>query len=215
MKCLTLTLILALMVSLTANANPPDTEYFRNMHLFWSQLYGNGGETLYCGQRFGKNKGRKINIEHVFPMSWAINTVTCQNRDHCRSVSPRFNKIEADMHNLYPARAYINKERGAQAYGMVQGETQKFGRCDFEINRKRRLVEPWPEVRGNIARAMFYMYSTYGLKLFSRQGELLKQWHHKDPPDAEERRRNQIIDRLQGKRNPYIDKPDLTEKLKF
>jgi len=197
------------------NTKIPDTEYFQNMRLFWSRLYGKGGETLYCGQRFGPNKGRGINIEHIFPMSWVINTLNCRDRSHCRSVSPRFNKIEADMHNLYPARAHINKERGARAFGMVAGEPRKFGRCDFEIDRKRRLIEPRPEVRGNIARAMFYMHSTYGLKLFSRQGKLLKQWHREDPPDAGERHRNEIIERLQGKRNPFIDRPELVKNLRF
>jgi len=119
------------------------------------------------------------------------------------------------MHNLYPAQADINKARGSQAYGMVLGEPRRFGRCDFEVDLQKRHVEPQPAVRGNIARAMFYMHATYKLKLFSRQAVLLKQWHREDPPDQEELRRNQVIERIQGRRNPFIDHPEQLESLQF
>ncbi|MET0106461.1 MAG: endonuclease [Sedimenticola sp.] len=72
-----------------------------------------------------------------------------------------------------------------------------------------------PASRGNIARAMFYMHDTYGLTIFKRQGELLKQWNRKDPPDREERRRNALIDEIQGTRNHFIDNPRAAEKLRF
>lgn len=199
----------------TAIAKPPATAYFQNMSLFWSQLYGDGGHTLYCNQLFGSKKGRQINIEHVFPMGWVTKALNCGSRSQCRTTSPRFNQIEADMHNLYPAQANINKARGSQAYGMVQGEPRQFSRCDFEIDLQKRRVEPRPAVRGNIARAMFYMQATYKLTLFSRQADLLKQWHSEDPPDHEELRRNQIIERIQGRRNPFIDHPEQVESLQF
>ena len=216
MKHLALTCALLLGGALTtANAKTPDTEYFRNMPLFWSQLYGGGGVTLYCGQPFGPRKGRAINIEHVFPMGWVTKALNCGKRSHCRKVSPRFNQIEADMHNLYPAQAKINKARSSYAYKILPGEPRHFGRCDFEIDEQKRRAEPRPEVRGDIARAMLYMHTTYDLRLFSRQGKLLKGWHRQDPPDEEERRRNRIIERLRGNRNPFIDDPDLIDTLTF
>jgi len=91
---------------------------------------------------------------------------------------------------------------------MVKGEKRHYGVCDFEVDRKRRLVEPRPQVRGDIARAMFYMAETYGFTIFKRQGKLLTRWHKEDPPDANERRRNTAIEDLQGTRNPYIDQPE-------
>ncbi len=191
-----------------AVAKPPDTAYFRNLPLFWSQLYGDGGHTLYCNRPFGPRKGRRINVEHVFPMGWVARALGCGSRSRCRATSPRFNRIEADMHNLYPALARINKARGSRAFGRVPGERRAFGTCDFEIDAQKGWVEPRPAVRGNIARAMLYMQSRYGLKLFPRQARLLRQWHREDPPDPEERRRNRIIERLQGERNPFIDHPE-------
>lgn len=193
----------------------PHGEYFNILPLFWSKLYPNGGETLYCGRKFGSNKGRAINIEHVFPMSWTLKKFRCRDRNHCRKTSPRFNQIEADMHNLYPARKDINHARSSYTFTMIKGEKRRFGQCDIEIDRRRRQVEPRPASRGNIARAMFYMNDTYGLSIFRKQGKLLKRWHQEDPPDMEERRRNDAIEKIQGSRNRFIDRPGLAYRLKF
>ncbi len=181
-------------------------DYFEALPRFWGGVYADGGETLYCGRRFGRRHGRSINVEHVFPMAWVTKALKCGKRKECRENSHRFNSIEADMHNLFPALASINKRRGAFAFAEIPGEPGK-GKCDFEVDEKRRVVEPRPEVRGDIARAMFYMSHRYGLKLYRRQQELLLRWHREDPPSAEEYRRNDVIQKLQGQRNPFIDNP--------
>lgn len=190
-------------------------DYQEALPVFWSEVYANGGETLYCGRKFGRNKGGAINGEHVFPMSWVMKKLRCRSRTQCRRSSPLFNRIEADLHNLYPSIATINEARGAMAYGMVLGEQRHFGACDFEVDKNRRKVEPRRKARGNIARAMFYMQDVYGLEIFRRQGELLKKWHREDPPDDEERRRNNHIEQVQGTRNRFIDNPASVEKLRF
>ncbi len=208
--------LLGLCLSSTASAyKRPDGEYFNILPLFWSKIYPSGGETLYCGRRFGSNKGRAINIEHIFPMGWALNRFSCRDRNHCRRTSPEFNLVEADMHNLYPSRKDINYSRGSYAFALLKGEKRRFGQCDFELDQRRRRVEPRPASRGNIARAMFYMHDTYGLTIYAKQGNLLKQWHRQDPPDAEEQRRNNAIEKIQGTRNKFIDRPGLAYGLKF
>jgi deoxyribonuclease I len=208
--------LLGICLSTSATAyKRPDGEYFNILPLFWSKVYPNGGETLYCGRRFGSNKGRGINIEHVFPMGWTLKKFRCRDRNYCRRNSPEFNRIEADMHNLYPARKEINRARSSYAFAMLKGEKRRFGQCDVEIDRRRRRIEPRPESRGNIARAMFYMYDRYGVTIFRKQGELLKQWHREDPPDAQEQRRNDAIEKIQGSRNRFIDQPGLAYELKF
>ena len=190
-------------------------DYFEALPLFWQKIYPEGGETLYCGRSFGRNKGRSINIEHVYPMGWVVRAQGCRKRDECRRSSRRFNQIEADMHNLYPARKDINKSRSSHPFGMIEGERRDYGKCDFEFDQHRRKVEPRPAVRGNIARAMFHMSETYGLRIYRRQGEMLQRWNREDPPDREERRRNQAIEDLQGTRNRFIDDPDRADKLRF
>ena len=200
-----------------AFAGPPSIpDYETARSLFWSRIYPEGGETLYCGKKFGSKKGKQINVEHVFPMGWVTRSVKCGTRWQCRRRSPEFNRIEADMHNLFPSLERINDARGAFRYGMVRGESRKFGAdCDFEVDYRRRSVEPRSAVRGDIARAMFYMKETYDLEIFSKLGKLLMEWHLADPPDAEEKRRNDRIERIQGNRNPFIDDPGLARKLRF
>lgn len=210
-------ILLSLPVILGVNACTDDSavggraieDYDTARKIFWSALYPHGGETLYCAQRFDGGYNRGINIEHVFPMSWVAYSLNCGRRKQCRRNSPLFNQIEADLHNLYPARSDINEERSSIAFGMVNGEKRNYGSCDFEVQHHRpRLVEPREEVRGNIARAMFYMADTYDLTLFDKQVRVLRKWHKADPPDRLEKDRNDIIERIQGNRNPYIDGRD-------
>ncbi len=189
--------------------------YLDALPVFWQRIYPEGGRTLYCDEKFAAYHGHSINIEHVFPMAWAMRDEGCRSRKLCREVSERFNRIEADMHNLYPARSDINKIRRSFPYAEIAGEKREFGRCDFEFHPRQRVVEPRPASRGNIARALLYMHDAYGLTLFRRQGELMKKWNRDDPPDAEERRRNELIAQYQGTRNRFIDNPAAAEALVF
>ena len=191
------------------------TDYFDALPVFWEEVYPEGGKTLYCGKRFGNRKGKSINVEHVFPMAWVMNAEGCRSRDGCRETSTRFNIIESDMHNFYPARKEINKARGSFRFGDIKGESRKFGSCDFEVDGKRRVAEPRPASRGNIARAMFHMAETYDLKIFKKQAKLLQRWNRSDPPDKVERQRNAVIEKIQGTRNHFIDQPAAADRLRF
>jgi len=185
--------------------------------LFWNKLYTKGGKTLYCGKSFGsKFEYRKgINIEHVFPMGWVTNALDCGTRKQCRSNSDRFNRIEADLHNLYPSRVDVNDARSAYRFSEVPGERRAFGECDFEADESKRIAEPRPASRGEIARAMFYMKEEYGLIIFRRSGELLKKWHFQDQPSNHEKWRNDRIEQIQGTRNMFVDDPGLAELVEF
>ncbi len=193
----------------TAGARAPlsaraPADYREARRLFWREVYPNGGVTLYCAAEFGPHHGRKINLEHVFPMSWVTRALRCGERDECRRRSARFNRIEADMHNLYPALKKVNTLRSAMAFAEIRGEKHYYPWCDFEVDFRHRKVEPRDAAQGNIARAMLYMADRYGLKLFDRQRRLLRKWNRLDPPDAAERARNRRIAELQGNANPYI-----------
>ncbi len=208
--------MVALLSCDSPSAEQPNIEsYLQAKRLFWGQLYKKGGETLYCGQSFGPSKSKRINVEHVLPMSWVMKKLNCRDRDSCRRNSSRFGYIEADMHNLYPALRDINQSRGSMPFAIIKGEQRQFGSCDFELNTRKRVVEPRSEVRGDIARAMMYMHDRYAIRIHARQGKLLKQWNRQDPPDAFERRRNDVIESLQGNRNRFIDKPAEIDRLRF
>lgn len=183
--------------------------------LFWHEIYNKGGNTLYCNESFGSGYNRGINIEHVFPMAWVTNALKCGRRKQCRERSDRFNQIEADLHNLYPSRSDVNYARSAMSFGEVPGEKRWSGGCDFEVDERARIVEPRPAARGEIARAMFYMRDTYGLVIFKRLGNTLKEWNRQDPVSAFERQRNDAIEKIQGTRNKYIDHPELIDAIEF
>ncbi len=203
-KPLLLLLLLAPIVTVLASPPMPGTRnYLDSLRDYWRNIYPDGGETLYCGYHF-KPFDRKVNAEHVYPMSWVMKQLRCGNRDRCRRTSSRFNFIESDMHNIYPALARVNEARGAMSYGEVKHGERPFRGCRFEIDYRHRRVEPRPEARGRIARALLYMADQYGLTLFKRQRELMERWNRRYPPDAEEKRHNERVAKLQGHRNPYI-----------
>lgn len=190
----------------------PIQNYEQARSVFWQSLYPNKVQSLYCGEEFFSDQRRGYNVEHVFPMSWVTNALNCGTRKQCRNHSPQFNLIEADLHNLYPARVDVNKARSSFRFGQLRGEPREFGAsCDFEVSSRARIVEPAAEVRGEVARAMFYMadrYKAQGLRIFRAQAQLLAQWHESDPPSAQEIKRNDRIEALQGNRNRFVDQPD-------
>ena len=89
--------------------------------------------------------------------------------------------------------------------------------------------EPRDAVKGDVARALFYMDVRYDgtggepdLVLVDRStgsgtalGDLctLLAWHSGDPVDDGERARNDAIEQIQGNRNLFVDDPDLAVRL--
>ena len=174
---------------------------------FYNQLYPGGGWTLYCGARFEDRTG--LNVEHVYAASWMKETAGCagESRERCRQISDRFNRMEADLHNLYPSLDEINRARSNHLFGMIDGEDREFGSCDFERDTAARIAEPRPIARGNVARSIFYMHTEYGAPIDPSMVDLLRRWHCEDPPSAQEHRRNNTIEVIQATRNPFVDNP--------
>ena len=182
------------------------SNYNDTLQLFWRDLYGHGGKTVYSEQRFGQVKPKWMNAEHIFPMAWVVNSLKCKDRKSCRRHSPLFKFIESDLHNIYPARRDLNMARGRYGFGEISDDIERrWLKFDFKIDDKRKLVEPPHVNKGEVARAMFYIVDAYGLKLFEKQASLLRQWNEQDPPSEEERRRNNKIEELQETRNYFID----------
>lgn len=187
--------------------------YGKAREVFWNKLYAGGGRDLYCGSLF-KGKGG-MNIEHVYAASWMGAYLGCGSRVKCRwssdpATRERFNHMEGDLHNLWPALATTNKARSNYLFGIISGEYRKPLRwCDFEYRRARKVAEPRPTARGDIARSIFYMADEYGLPIDPVMVKLLIEWNRVDPPSGHEIWRNNIIEQLQGTRNKFIDNPRL------
>ncbi|MEE8607626.1 MAG: endonuclease [Nitrospiraceae bacterium] len=206
--------LLALIPAISALADQTQVRNYRTARVpFWGLVYPEGGFTFYCGEEFEDNTD--LNVEHIYPASWMVAFLGCGSREQCRKTSERFNRMEADLHNLYPVRADIKQARSNFRFGVIEGEKWEFDGCNFEVDKDSRIAEPRPTSRGNIARAIFYMHKEYGLPIDHRDVELLKEWNRIDPPSHHEIRRNNIIEELQGTRNPFIDHPKRVGDLEF
>lgn len=92
--------------------------------------------------------------------------------------------------------------------------------------------EPRDEVKGDVARIIFYMAMRYegengepdlqvvmgvdtspNKEPFHGNKDILLSWNKIDPPDAFERRRNEIIYKYQFNRNPFVDNPNYVDKI--
>ena len=73
---------------------------------------------------------------------------------------------------------------------------------------------PRQGVRGDIARAWFYMAWLYKLSIANDFEDQLRAWHLEDPPDAWEQERNNFIETTQGNRNIFVDFPESVERVK-
>jgi len=94
---------------------------------------------------------------------------------------------------------------------MIEGEDWRYENCDFE--RYHDITEPRLIARGNIARAIFYMHTQYGVPVEKDMLDELKRWNRLDPPSNQEMLRNNLIEELQGNRNKFIDNPSMAEQI--
>ncbi|NQT77404.1 MAG: endonuclease [Bacteroidetes bacterium] len=129
-----------------------------------------------------------------------------------------------DVHNLKPAAASVNQDKSNLDFD--NGGTQH----DIALGcyYTDSTWEARNEVKGDIARIIFYMATryegengeldlevvdwnnTYPLAQHGKLSTLLE-WNLLDPPDEFERNRNNVIYSFQQNRNPFIDDPNFAE----
>ncbi|WP_333985048.1 endonuclease [Ectopseudomonas khazarica] len=179
---------------------------------FWQSLYGNGGTTLYCGKAF-ESGGGALTASPIYSSKQLKSAMRCVTDRQCTIMNPRYPYIAADLHNHYPALTRVELVRRNAQFGELGDDvSSKFADIGCDMKNSFQLVEPRDEAKGNIARAIFYMHVEYDLPIVGLI-PMFKAWHRLDPPDADERARNDRIEVLQGTRNRFIDEPDLVDQL--
>ena len=151
--------------------------------------------------------------EHTFAHSW-MPTYPANNPE-----KPEY----TDLHNLYPTNLEkANTIRSNYPFGEINGRVQyeyregRLGEMDGVL-----VYEPSNKQKGNVARAIFYMLTSYNslqnqwLLPTKQNEEILKKWHFQDLPDEYEKTRQEYIYDIQGNRNPYIDSVDFVCKIDF
>jgi endonuclease I len=127
-----------------------------------------------------------------------------------------------DVHHLRPEDVSVNSARGNLDFDNGGSAVAECSGCAADGDS----FSPRPAVRGDVARMILYMAVRYeggdgwpnlepndsvGNGSAPAIGKLtvLKAWSAADPPDAFEKRRNQVIfDTWQHNRNPFIDHPE-------
>ena len=167
-------------------------------------------------------EGQGYNREHLVPQSWF-------------SEKP---PMKSDIFHVVPTDAKINNARGSDPLGEVgpnytssQNGYSKWGKAKSGLGYTGNVFEPNKEVKGDIARAYFYMVTCYENKIsdWTSSGssgyvfdgntypgltqwclEMMIRWSAIDPVDEIEIARNNVIAKKQN-RNPFIDYPGLEE----
>ncbi|NUT52528.1 MAG: ribonuclease [Saccharothrix sp.] len=127
-----------------------------------------------------------------------------------------------DIHHLRPTDVSVNAERGNKDFDLGGSPVAEAPGNYTDADS----WEPRNAVKGDVARMLFYMAVRYegndgypnlelnnsvanGTAPYHGKLSVLLQWHAQDPPDAFEKRRNQVIyDSFQHNRNPFIDHPE-------
>lgn len=170
---------------------------------------------LYTGESRPKNKaGGSVgdwNREHTWAQS---------HGDFGTSNGPG-----TDIHHLRPSDVQVNGARGNLDFDIGGSAVNNCSKC----KRDSDSWEPPDEVKGDIARMLFYMATRYeigdkvdlelndkvnnGANPYHGKISVLLQWNEQDPVSEWERQRNEKIYQIQGNRNPFIDYPEWVEEI--
>ncbi|WP_299123776.1 endonuclease [uncultured Winogradskyella sp.] len=146
------------------------------------------------------------NREHIFARSNA--------NPGMGSTSNSFTGIVADPHNLRPTDVQRNGNRGSKKFADGTGNSGDVGSGNWY---------PGDEWKGDVARAMMYMYVRYGdrcLPSLNGSGptqpltdmlQIYLEWNEEDPVSDIENNRNDHLENVYGNRNPFVDNPYLAK----
>lgn len=170
---------------------------------------GTGYECAYTGRTFPAEMGVElddqiVNCEHTWP------------RDRFDDDPPAFYQHkQSDIHHLLPTDSGVNSARGNLRFGSVTDGP------DTDLTHRPAVsgpdasgeivFMPRRERRGDVARVMFYFAVRWGAAMDPAEHEVLRRWAQRDPVDEREMRRNDLIEGIQGNRNPFIDCPALID----
>jgi endonuclease I len=164
-----------------------------------------------------QTNAQNMNCEHSWPQSMGAGS------------EPQ----KSDLHHLYPCRGNVNSSRGNKPFADIDdNETDKWWRLDYyetnipseyidefsEVDNDNNKFEPRENVKGNIARSMFYFYTMYkndaDENFFEEQKEFLYQWHKQDPVDNIEMARTLSIAIYQDNlANPFVLDSTLVKRI--
>ncbi|HVK60293.1 MAG TPA: endonuclease [Bdellovibrionales bacterium] len=197
--------------------NTARSTIFGNLYLVESGG-GYGVEEVYCQHIYDRSDFKKA----PFPGPDVIPNHSVVNAEHTWPQS-KFNRRmdsgmqKSDLHHLFPTDSEMNSTRGNFEFGDVDTPERELRCPESKIGSIKgengRFFEPPAPHKGNVARALFYFSVRYQIPIGGRQEATLRRWTKLDPVDAEERDRNDAIQKVQGNRNPFVDYPELSDSI--
>lgn len=167
---------------------------------------------VYCGKKFYfrnldevSSMHDRVNIEHTWPQSKF-------NGNYPKDLQ------KSDMHHLWLTDSKANSVRGNTPFGFIGSSEDRMGGegCGNSrmglIDGNEVYTPPVPH-RGNVARALFYFSMHYNLGISKAEEMIIRQWHKADPVDAAEIKRHEGIAKHQKVRNPFVDHPELVDRI--
>lgn len=140
------------------------------------------------------------------------------NREHCYALSLGTPALVTsspgpgtDAHHIRAADVTFNADRGNRLYADGEGDAGNVGIYWY----------PGDEWKGDIARMMMYMYVRYTTRCLATNvgsgpatynvdmPNIFLEWNEEDPVSQFEKNRNNVLQGIQGNRNPFIDNPYL------
>lgn len=175
--------------------------YYQARKALFGEIDGNGrkAEGLYTGETISYFR-QPLPNKGLMDHAWSVTRLPAEAR--------------TDLHHLYPV---IPEARGARAnfhYGkVVVAVWSRGGSKSGPSSKVVPVFQPRQTVRGDIARAMFYVSTMYDRDIPAGEEKRLKRWHRDDPPSRAEKRRNKAVAGEQGSVNPFIKYPNLVERI--
>jgi deoxyribonuclease I len=178
---------------------------------------GYGVREVYCAKTYSSGEfGHLRPGPNSIPNSNVVNTEHTWPQSRFSTKYPNGDQ-KADLHHLYPTDSQMNSTRSSFEFGEVVRPMNVSMKCDTaQLGQSARgivVFEPPEEHKGNVARAIFYFSTRYELPVRPEEEATLRAWNKMDPVDHDEFERNNAIFKVQGTRNPFIDYPELADRI--
>lgn len=177
--------------------DPAHNEGFKNECVYTGRFISYNGE---IGTGTLNNAPYQMNTEHTWPQSQGAEN----------------EPMKSDLHHLFITDGGTNSARGNKPLGWVSTPT-----LTYTGGSKANSVvfEPRDVHKGAAARALFYFAMRYGHLGTTNMGFIapyeadLREWHALYPPDSIDRKRNDDVQTYQLNRNPFVDYPQLLDRI--
>jgi hypothetical protein len=155
------------------------------------------------GDGFPETSG--MNVEHTWPQSFFDKALP----------------MRSDLHHLLPTFQHPNSMRSNLPFGEIKGQPEYSN--NGGAKEGAGVFEPPNVSKGVVARCILYFYTryydrditegAYNHGFFKDRIDMFLRWNREHPPTPDEMRANDLIEKYQGNRNPYVDDFTLADRV--